>query len=233
MLGVIMTACIVIMMTARRLPLILKNRLVRVLALIPVLTEVLKVSFLILGHRMSIGHLPLHLCSLSIFLYPISAYLCRPGSFFSSFINEAIVCVMFPAGLSALLLPDWTMYPLISFMSLTSFLWHGAQVLYPLLLLSCMHYRPRLSRIWQDLVFLLIFGLPVYAFDLHFRCNYWFLLAPVPGTPLEPLYDLAGPAYYVPGLFLFASSLIFAWDCILVLFFRISGLIIRRKDPSA
>ncbi|MBO4375458.1 MAG: YwaF family protein [Lachnospiraceae bacterium] len=173
-----------------------KGILAAISILLP-LTEVFRIIFLLRTGRFGIGHLPLHLCSLSIIFYPLYAMLrpCRIKKFLGAF----SCLVLLPAGLGALLFPDWTMYPVISFMSLSSFIWHTLQITLPLCIWAAGEIRPEPQSVFSSIVFLGLVTVPVYFFDRHFSCNYFFLLWPVPG-PFELVYERFGITGYLPAL---------------------------------
>ena len=129
-------------------------------------------------HHMDIGMLPLHLCDLAVFCYLLHRISRLPV------LGYAAVCVFLPGALSALLFPDWTMYPLLNYMNLHGFIYHTLIVAYPILLLTDKSIWPRLRNFPKTAAFLLSLAIPVYLFDRSFRCNYMFLLYPPKGSPL-------------------------------------------------
>ena len=165
-------------------------RMQRAVALLTALGELAKDLFLVCIGRMGMEYLPLHLCSLAIAVYLIQAYI--PDSPLRSALGEISYCLLLPGSISALLFPNWTAYPMMTFMSLHSFLWHALLVLYPILLLISGTIRPTLRHWWYPVVFLLIVTPPVYLFDVMTGTNYMFVLYPLSGTPLEVLYNLMG-----------------------------------------
>ena len=173
-----------------------KGILAAVSILLP-LTEISKIIFLQRTGHFGIGHLPLHLCSLSIILYPLYSII-RPGRI-REFLGDFSCLVLLPAGLGAILFPDWTMYPMISFMSLSSFAWHTLQITLPLCICAAGEVHPKLKNVFSCAVFLGMVTVPVYLFDRYFSCNYFFLLWPVPG-PLELVYERFGITGYLPAL---------------------------------
>ncbi len=170
--------------------------------------DLLKILVLTGDGRMGIGHLPLHLCSMAVYLYPVIAF--SRNRRVRGVLGEISACTLLPAGVSALLFPDWTMYPVISFMNLDGFVWHTLQVLLPLLLLLSGEIRPDIRHYWWNVAFLSALALPVWIFDSISGCNYWFLLRPVPGTPLETLFNAAGTVGYLPVLLITVSAVILA-----------------------
>lgn len=182
-----------------------KGILTAVSFLLP-LTEIAKIIFLQKAGRFGIGHLPLHLCSLSIIIYPMYM-LIRSGKI-RDFLGDFSCLVLLPSGLGAILFPDWTMYPIISFMSLSSFAWHTLQITLPLCL--CFSGEVSLKRgcILKSIIFLIMVTIPVYLFDRRFSCNYFFLQNPVPG-PLEAVYLKFGTTGYLPALGILVVLIIF------------------------
>ena len=173
--------------------------------LLPIL-EIWKICRLCMLGQYGIGYLPLHFCSLAVYLYPVCCLL-SPGKFRDT-LTGFCFSALFPAALSALLFPDWTDMPILSFLSLHSFIWHMLQILMPLCLFSAKEYRAKVWHSITNLLLLFSFGIPIFIFDRITGCNYWFLLRPVPGTPLETLFHILGKTGYLPALAAFASMII-------------------------
>ncbi len=184
---------------------------------LPIL-EAGKILFLVISNHMNLGYLPLHLCSLSIWLYPLFVVL-KPG-IIKECIGDFCCIVLLPAALMAILFPDWTMYPIISFMSLYSFLWHTIQILLPICLLCSGEVRPILMHIWRSDLLFFLFSVPVGIFDYLTSYNYWFLLRPISGTPLETIYQTAGAAGYLPLLALTAAIVVLFTQLVISIIFR-------------
>lgn len=177
---------------------------VTLLALILTLTQDLILT--VTGH-MDVGMLPLHLCDLAGFFY--LAFLLPVPSHFYRLLKNAAVCVFLPGAASALLFPDWTMYPPIHYMTFHGFFYHTLIVACPLLLLCSHQVHPRLKDFPQTALFLLSLALSVYLFDLHFNCNYMFLQKPPEGSPLEVFSRLPGAYGYTVGYMLSVSVVLF------------------------
>ena len=92
------------------------NRLLRILGGVMLGLEVLKDFILAVIGAFSVGYLPLHLCSLAMFvcLY----YGAHP---WSKNCGQILYSVCFPGAMCALLFPDWTMFPILHFQSIHSF----------------------------------------------------------------------------------------------------------------
>ncbi len=170
--------------------------------LLPVL-EAAKIIALTIVGRMGIGHLPLHLCSMAIYLYPVAVL--TGNAQIRETLTEIGLITLLPAAVSAVVFPDWTMYPIWNFYSLHSFLWHTLQVLFPLLCLLNGWCRPSIRHLWRNTAFLIIGAVLIGWFDKRMSCNYWFLRWPAPGTPLQWLYDTFGKGGYLVSLLILAT----------------------------
>ena len=177
-----------------------KDRLIiiRVIAALLPILDAWKIVMLIMSDRMDIGHLPLHLCSMAIYIYPVVAYL--PEGKLRETLAEISVITLLPAGISAIVFPDWTMYPIMNFYCLHAFVWHALQVVFPILCVMNGRCFPRIRNLWKNTLFLVCCGALVGVFDWKMSCNYWFLNSPVDGTPLEWLYDTFGTKGYIVSL---------------------------------
>ena len=178
--------------------------ILRVIAILLPVFELLKIGMLVASHRMDKGHLPLHLCSMAIYIYPIISFMNRNK--IRDFLTEISVITLLPASIGALAFPDWTMYPMLNFYSIHAFIWHFLQVLFPAFCLINKWAVPDIRNIWKNSIFLLIGAIIIGTFDFIMHCNYWFLMRPVPDTPLEWLYNEAGSRWYIVSLFFMATA---------------------------
>ena len=110
-----------------------------------------------------------------------------------------------------MLFADWTIYyPVLNFINLHSYVWHGLLVLYPLLVLLHGEVSPSVKHIHYIIIFLCIVVPPIYAFDRHFRCNYFFVNWPVHDSPLEWIASFMGNPGYLAGYAVLVAALILA-----------------------
>ena len=100
----------------------------KAVALLIVANELFKHTMLLIGGNFEPDYLPLHLCSINIFLIAIHAW--RPSVMLSNFLYT--VCI--PGAMAALLFPSWTKLPVMNFMHLHSTTIHIMLVMYPLVL---------------------------------------------------------------------------------------------------
>ena len=175
-----------------------KKRVLRSIPILMVILEICKDLFLLYAGRFGIGYLPLHVCSIGIFVFMLREYL--PSYRCKMFFGEVAYVLILPASLSALLFADWTVYyPVLNFMNLYSYLWHGLLILYPVLLYAMHEIQPGIRHFHYVLLFLVLIVPPVYAFDKHYDCNYFFINWPISGSPLEWCASVMGNPGYLIG----------------------------------
>lgn len=145
----------------------------------------------------SVGYLPLHLCSLAMFV--CMYYGAHPKS---DACGQILYSVCFPGALCALLFPDWTMFPVLHFQSLHSFVYHTLLVQVSLTPVVTGRVRPGLQHVWKSMAFLVLTALPVGLLNRLLHTNYMFLGHPSAGSPLELLGALPGKYGYQAGYFL-------------------------------
>lgn len=161
-------------------------------ALLLFLTELARAALLLSQGLYDRGRLPLHLCTLSVYLCFFHSLCRRP------LLGQFLYAFSLPGAAFAMIFPDWAQYPLWHFSSLSSFLIHFLLVLYPLLSLAAGDIRPDIRRLPGCIVLMLCFALPVMAVNSLLGTNYMFLSRPPAGTPLE-LFAFLGPRAYLLG----------------------------------
>ena len=186
------------------------NRLGRAMHSIPWIMaglELLKDVFLIYAGHFGVGYLPLHLCSLGLFVF-IAASLAKTGRW--RMIWGEIACVLIlPGSIAALLFPDWAhLYPVFNFMNLYGYAWHGMLVMYPILMVRSGWTDLRIRHAHYPWIFLICAGVPVYVFDRIAGCNYMFVNWPLKGTPLAWIAGVTGDTWYLAGYLAFAAVVI-------------------------
>ena len=124
------------------------------------------------------NYLPLHLCSINVFLITWHAW--KGGDLLGDFLYT--VCI--PGAVAALLFPSWTALPPFCLMSIHSFTIHILLVLYPVLLLVRGDVKPTWRKIPQCLVILISLAVIALAANWIFDTNFFFLSKADPGNPL-------------------------------------------------
>lgn len=150
----------------------------KILAAALVLDELWKMFWLTVGHRYELEYLPLHLCSINIFLIAYHCY--RPNKTLDNFLY--IVCI--PGALAALLFPSWSDLPLANFMHVHSFTVHTLLVAYPVALVVGGDIKPDIKELPKTLLLLFCFGMVALLFNIVFDENFMFLMYAEPGNPL-------------------------------------------------
>lgn len=137
---------------------------------------------------------------------------------FREALGEIGCVLLLPGTVAALILPDWSAYPLLNFMCIHSFLWHAVLAAYPLMLLLSHRVHLTIRHIWYTIVYLAILVPPTLWFDRRFDVNFLFINWPLPDTPLMMIYDLLGK-YWLVGYALFVLVVLLA-EYILIEFIR-------------
>lgn len=123
-------------------------------------------------------YLPLHLCSINIFLIALHAR--RPSKLLDNFLY--LVCI--PGALAALLFPTWTTLPVANIYHIHSSVVHILLVLYPLMQAVNGKLDLHLKYIPRALGLLVLMAIPTYLLNLLLDTNFMFLMRADPGNPL-------------------------------------------------
>ena len=160
------------------------------LAIMLVADELFKVICLLIGGRYRASYLPLHLCSINIFLIAIHAW--KP----SKLLGGYLYTVGIPGAIAALLFPTWTSLPIMNFMHLHSFTVHILLAMYPIVLLTAGDIVPRVKELPKYLLLLVGMAIPIYGVNLLLDTNFMFLMSADPGNPLYIFEQLWGNHLY-------------------------------------
>ena len=138
------------------------------------------------------GFLPLHLCSINIFVCVINSF--RRDKFTS----EVLYSVCIPGAVLALLMPTWTNLPYWNFMSLHSNSVHVLLIMYPLLLIAG-GFRPDFRRLPKVFALLLAECVPIFFLNKIIDTNFFFLNGTENNPVLEILSSIFGNEFYFIG----------------------------------
>ena len=157
-----------------------------IIAALLVLDELYKQIPLFINGYFTLEYLPLHLCSINIFV--ISFHAIKPTKTVGNFLYT--VCI--PGALAALLFPTWTSLPAANFMLIHSFTVHILLAMYPIVLTVAGEIKPELKELPKAL--LLLLGLAAIALicNLLMNANFMFLMYAEPGNPLYLFKELWG-----------------------------------------
>ncbi|MCR5418994.1 MAG: YwaF family protein [Lachnospiraceae bacterium] len=196
--AVVLSAVLLICFWFRKITSEKQSKVLKAVPIVMVALELSKDLLLILNHRFGFGYLPLHLCSIGIFVFLFREYL--PWKRAKDFFGEVAFILIMPASVAALLDADWTyLYPVWNFINLHSYVWHGLLVLYPLLLKRKGETQPSIRHFHWVLLFLAVAVIPIFVFDKRFQCNYFFVNWPIPNSPLAVLAKYMGNPGYLVG----------------------------------
>ena len=155
------------------------RRIWRILvAALLVLDELYKQIPLFINGYFTPGYLPLHLCSVNIFV--IAFHAIRPTKTVGNFLYT--VCI--PGAMAALLFPTWTELPAANYMLIHSFTVHILLAMYPIVLTVAGDIRPELKEVPKALLLLLGLAAVALVFNLLLDTNFMFLMSADPGNPL-------------------------------------------------
>lgn len=171
-----------------------RQRVQRVLIVVAAVLEVSRwVWAAIIGHYSVIEMLPLHLCSLSIWMEFAAIYTKK------DFLKEFGYALCMTGALAALLTPDWSVYPFLNFQYLHSIIVHSLLLLIPVLWVWGDGFRPNFRRLPKCFLLLILFAAPIFALNFVLNSNYLFLRYAPKDTPLELFETLFGnPGYLFP-----------------------------------
>ena len=134
------------------------------------LDEVWKWVFLFIGGRYEHSYLPLHLCSINVFL--VAFHIFKKSKLVENFLYA--ICI--PAGIIALLTPSWTALPPGNFMHIHSFSIHILLAVYPLMLTVGGDIKPNIKMAPKCLALLLCMGVVVLGVNFLCDTNFMFLM---------------------------------------------------------
>lgn len=157
-----------------------------VVATLLVLDEVYKQIPLFVNGLFTLGYLPLHLCSINIFV--IAFHAIKPTKTVGNYLYT--VCI--PGAMAALLFPTWNALPGANYMLIHSFTVHILLALYPIVLTVAGEIKPELKELPKAL--LLLTGLAALALicNLLMNANFMFLMYAEPGNPLYLFKEMWG-----------------------------------------
>ena len=184
----------------RRLDAHRRQKLRRLYAALLLADELFKMICLTIGGNYLLKYLPVHLCSINIFVIAFHAW--KPVRAVGDYLY--LVCI--PAAAAALLSPTWATLPLGNFMVWHSFTVHALLVAYPLMLTIGGDIRPTLRNIPRSLLVLAGLGCVALAVNLALDTNFMFLMYAEPGTPFIFFQEALG--HYLIGFFVLIPAVL-------------------------
>ena len=170
----------------RRLSLKKRNVMRTVLGCVIVAFEIIKNIVAAAIGDFGIGHLPFHLCGISILL--IGFDIIKQ----TKTVRQFLYYIGIAGAMLALIFPNWTVLPCVNFFHIHSFTIHALIVVYPLLLVTGGEVKPDIRTMPKCILLLIGLAIPIYFINLIFDTNFMFLMSPDKGNPLELFEKLLG-----------------------------------------
>jgi conserved hypothetical integral membrane protein TIGR02206 len=151
--------------------------------------------------------LPFHLCSISLFTYPLAVF--TQNRIFRNF----IYAVNMPGALFALITPDIGNSSMLSFYFMHLIIAHTFIVLIPLYMVCCGFFRPDYRLLPGVTLMFLATMIPALLLNRFTGSNYYFINGPVDGTLTGQFAQWTGDdAYLLPmlGLLIAVWALLYA-----------------------
>ena len=145
--------------------------------------------------------LPLHLCSINIFVCVFNSFRRDKLS------SEVLYATCIPGATLALLMPTWNDLPYFNFMSIHSNSVHVLLLMYPLLLLAG-GFKPDIRRIPKVFLVLLCECTPIFFLNKVIGTNFFFLNGTANNPVLELFAGIFGEKLYILGM---PVLLVFVW----------------------
>lgn len=216
--GLFIIIIIAAMLLYRKLSEENRQKFLYVMAVLLILDEIWKHAFTVATGQWQCDFLPLHLCSINIFVCVWNSIKRDPIS------SEMLYALCIPGAALALLMPTWTNLPFWNAMSLHSNSVHVLLELYPLLLLAG-GFRPSYKRLPKVFLLLLCECVPIFFINKLLDTNFFFLNRTANNPILELLAEILGDSTYFLGL---PVLLVFVW----VLMY-LPWYIIEKKNEKA
>ena len=163
-----------------------RARMRRAFAILLLADELFKQAGLQIGGNFDASYLPLHLCSINIFLIAVHAW------HRSRLLDNFLYYICIPAATAALLFPTWTSLPAANFMFLHSTSVHILRAVYPMMLFAAGDIRPDAGGLGRSVLLLLVMAAPIYGVNRLLDTNFMFLMYAPDGSPLAWFRDHFG-----------------------------------------
>lgn len=183
-----------------------QQRINRVTGVVLPLMEIYRDAVLVATGYWNVGFLPFHLCSMALlvaFLYAFTGW---------RFFGVVYVLLCMPGAAAALVFPNWTIYPFLSYMHIHAFLAHGLTIAFGVWLIASGQIVPLWKEYWMAVCFGGIGVLLLYPLNQWLDTNFWFLAIPSVGSPLELIWKRTGSVWYIAGYFVFCMIVTALWQ---------------------
>lgn len=186
--------------------------------------EALKLGFIIINNdwKYPMNHIPLHLCSLPLYLYPIIAFSKRADVV--KFVLPAAYSTVLFGGLIAMLYPSnilggemtWALTK-SNYLPYVSFIYHGIMIFAPIYLLRSKFYKIKMADLKEAFIVTFIFMVMAIIANLTLDQDYM-ILSKGTGSPFAFLLDIH-PVVYTVGMIIIgfiAVAIFHSITCLIV-----------------
>ncbi len=170
-----------------------RQKFLNVMAFLLLADEIFKYVFTASTGQWEWGFLPLHLCSINIFICVLHS-IKR-----DDLTAETLYALCVPGAFLAIIMPTWTNLPLWNAMSLHSNSVHLLLEMYPLILVAG-GFRPSIKRLPKVFLLLLCECVPIFFLNKILNTNFFFLNGTENNPLLELLAKIFGENLYFLGM---------------------------------
>lgn len=179
-------------MIYRRCREVTRQQILRAVFVLMLADEFMKQAVLLYTGQWNVTYLPLHLCSINIFVCWYDAVHQSRRS------KEILYAICLPGAVVAMLSPSWQRLPVWNLLHLHSYSIHVLLILYPVLLLVA-GFRPQVHHIRWVLAFLCATATPIFFLNRMLKTNFSFSMIRR-AMPSQPFRALLGRTVLSDGL---------------------------------
>lgn len=203
-----------------RLPVLQRVVLLRLIAAVLIIIDVIKMIIIRFSDVKFTEYLPLELCSFAAYFIVVDSIWTG-----NTFIKIMLLTLFLPAAIMAVLSPTTSPLPAINFYTIHQFLYHGLIIAYVMAHYACGEIHLIYLDVWKAILSVLLLAAVIYLIDVKFDKNFMFLRDTYDNPLLNVIwkYTKGGFAYTV-GLVCFCIFVIHVF----YLFFKIVGYFLLR-----
>ena len=169
-----------------------RHQILRAVFVLMLADEFMKQAVLLYTGQWNVTYLPLHLCSINIFVCWYDAI------HQSRWSKEILYALCIPGAVVAMLSPSWQRLPVWNLLHLHSYSIHVLLILYPVLLLAG-GFRPQVHHIRWVLTFLCAIATPIFFLNRLLKTNFFFLNDPQGNAITAFFAHCFGERFYLLG----------------------------------
>ena len=169
-----------------------RHQILRAVFVLMLADEFMKQTVLLYTGQWNVTYLPLHLCSINIFVCWYDAI------HQSRWSKEILYALCIPGAVVAMLSPSWQRLPVWNLLHLHSYSIHVLLILYPVLLLAG-GFRPQVHHIRWVLAFLCAIATPIFFLNRLLKTNFFFLNDPQGNAITAFFAHCFGDRFYLLG----------------------------------